>query len=131
MEKSFGSQTVSIILGSRIVKSGAIGKTNIEEIKWLTETILTISKQWETQGWGYLVDISHMAPVTKEESKTLIDLHVSVAQSGCNFIAFVDKSSFMTAAQALQHSKISNTDIEERHFRKEEDAINWLKERLS
>jgi hypothetical protein len=131
MEKTFGTQSVSTILGSRIVKSSAIGRTNIEEIKWLTETILTISKQWETQGWGYLVDISHMAPVTNEESEALIKLHILVAQSGCNFLAFVDKKSFMTATQAQQHSKISNTNTEKRHFRKEDEAINWLKERLS
>lgn len=37
----------------------------------------------------------------------------------------------MTATQAQQHSKISNTNTEKRHFRKEDEAINWLKERLS
>jgi hypothetical protein len=72
-----------------------------------------------------------MAPVTNEESEALIKLHILVAQSGCNFLAFVDKKSFMTATQAQQHSKISNTNTEKRHFRKEDEAINWLKERLS
>lgn len=92
MEKTFGTQSVSTILGSRIVKSSAIGRTNIEEIEWLTETILAISTQWKGQSWGYLVDISHMAPVTNEESEALIKLHILVAQSGCNFLAFVDKN---------------------------------------
>lgn len=131
MNKTFGAQTVETIPGYRIVKSGANGSTNVEEVKWLIDTMLSASLPWKNSGWGYLVDISHMSPVTKEVSDELVKLHQVLADAGCKMMAFVDKGAFMTAAQAQQHSKKSHTGIEEKHFRAEEEALKWIEENLS
>jgi hypothetical protein len=130
MKKSFGAQTVETILGHRIVKSGAVGVTNVEEIEWLVNTLLECSSAWSSSGWGYIVDISHMSPVTKEVSDELVSLHIALSKVGCKAMAFVDRGSFMTAAQAQQHSKKSHTGIEEKHFRTEEEATKWISERI-
>lgn len=130
MNKKFGAQTVETIPGYRIVKSGAEGSTNVEEVEWLIATILSTASMWKGMSWGYLVDISHMSPVSNEVSEVLVTLHKKLAEAGCKAMAFVDRGSFITAAQAQQHSKKSQTGIDEKHFRSEEEATKWIEEKL-
>ena len=40
MAKKNGAQTVEVIPGRRIVLSAGVGRTNIDELVWLTNTVL-------------------------------------------------------------------------------------------
>ncbi len=126
MTLKHGAQTVDTYPGKRIIKSGAVGATNIEEIQWLTKTLVSNSSAWKLSGWGYICDISKMSPVSPEASTELVNLHKALATSGCKAMAFLDFCSFVTGAQAKEHQKKSNTAIQEGHFRTEEDAIKWI-----
>lgn len=126
MKLTFGVQTVESVEGKRALKSGAVGSTNAEEVKWLTETLVSNSKAWKSSGWGYIVDISKMAPVTPDVSQELVDLHKKLEEAGCKAMAFVDFGSFVTSAQAKKHQKQSNAAIQEGHFKTDEDAIKWI-----
>lgn len=44
MAKKNGAQSVEVIPGRHIVLSAGVGKTNINELKWLTETVLSSAK---------------------------------------------------------------------------------------
>ncbi len=131
MKLTHGAQTVETIAGKRIVKSGAVGETNIEEIQWLTKTLLSSASAWKSSGWIYMVDISKMSPVAPEVSAELVNLHKDLTAAGCKGMAFIEGASFFTAAQAKQHQKQSHTQIMEGHFKTEEDAIKWVDEILS
>jgi len=126
MSLSFGAQTVDTYPGKRIVKSGAVGSTNVEEVQWLIKTLLSSGSAWKGSGWGYVCDISKMSPVTPDVGEVLVTLHKQLADAGCKAIAFVDFCSFVTSAQAKEHQKKSNALLEEGHFNKEEDAIKWI-----
>lgn len=39
MIQKMGAQTVETIAGKKIIKSGAVGSTTLDEIKWLTKTL--------------------------------------------------------------------------------------------
>jgi len=126
MKYSHGTQTIESYLGKRIVKSGAVGATNVEEVKWLTTQLLTIASGWKTTGWGYIVDISQMKPVTPDVSEELVNLHKGLATNGCKAMAFVNFAAFVTGAQAKEHQKKSNAAIAEASFKTEEEAIAWI-----
>ena len=113
MKYSHGSQTIESYPGKRIVKSGAVGSTNVEEVKWLTSQLISIASGWKGMGWGYIVDISQMKPVTPDVSEELVNLHKSLAASGCKAMAFVNFAAFVTGAQAKEHQKkhLSNRPI--------------------
>ena len=61
MEKKNGAQTVQTIPGRKIVLSAGVGKTNIDELKWLTDTVLADAKAWKSSGWAYIADCSKAA----------------------------------------------------------------------
>ncbi len=126
MKLTHGAQTVESIPGKRILKSGAVGSTNAEEVKWLTNTLVSSASAWKTLGWAYIVDISKMSPVTPDVSQELVSLHKQLTAAGCKAMAFIDRGAFFTAAQAKEHQKQSNAQIQEGHFNKEEDALAWI-----
>ena len=64
MAKKNGAQSVEVIPGRKIVLSSGVGKTNIDELKWLTETVLSEAKLWKSGGWAYIADCSQMDPVS-------------------------------------------------------------------
>ena len=74
MTYTHGVQTIDTYPGKRVIKSGAVGSTNAEEVKWLTEKLVTLSGAWKAQGWAYIVDISKMSPVTPDISAELVNL---------------------------------------------------------
>ena len=127
MKLTHGAQTVETFSDKKVIKSGAVGSTTVEEVKWLTKTLVSHAIAWKSTGWGYVVDISQMSPVTPEISAELVNLHKELSAANCKAMAFVDKFSFMTAAQAKQHSKESHVQIQEGHFGSDEDAFNWIK----
>ena len=126
MKYSHGAQTVETILGKRAIKSGAVGATTVEEIRWLVTQLITLSGAWRTSGWAYVVDITKMAPAAPEVSKELVDLHKKLTAAGCKAMAFVEGSAFMLAAQAKEHQKQSHAMIREGHFHTEAEALAWV-----
>ena len=49
MAKKNGAQSVETIPGRKIVLSAGVGKTNIDELKWLTDTVLSNAKAWKAK----------------------------------------------------------------------------------
>ena len=126
MKYTHGAQTVETIAGKRAIKSGAVGATNVEEIRWLITQLTTLSGAWKATGWAYIIDITKMAPAAPEVSAELVNLHKKLTAAGCKAMAFVEGSAFMVAAQAKQHQKQSNAAIQEGHFRTEAEAMKWI-----
>ncbi len=126
MKLTYGVQTVETIPGKRVIKSGAVGATNVAEIRWLTNQLVSLSAAWKTSGWVYMVDISQMAPAAPEVSAELVELHKKLTVSGCRGMAFVEGAAFYLAAQAKQHQKQAHSVIQEGHFRTEADALKWI-----
>ena len=126
MKYTHGAQTVETITGKRAIKSGAVGATNVEEIRWLISQLTTLSATWKATGWAYIVDISKMSPVAPDASAELVNLHKQLTAAGCKAMAFVEGSAFMLAAQAKEHQKQSNAAIQEGHFRTEAEALAWV-----
>ncbi|MBE6901743.1 MAG: hypothetical protein E7478_04655 [Ruminococcaceae bacterium] len=126
MNQKHGAQTVETIMGKKYIKSGAVGSTTLEEIQWLTKTLVNASAAWKATGWGYISDISKMSPVTPDISAELVNLHKALETSNCKAMAFVVGSSIFTDAQAKSHQKQSKAGIQEGHFKTEAEAIAWL-----
>lgn len=126
MKFTHGAQTIDTYPGKRIIKSGAVGSTNAEEVKWLTDKLVSLSTAWKTQGWAYIVDISQMSPVTPDVSEELVELHKKLSAAGCKAMAFVNFAAFITGAQAKEHQKKSHTTIQEGTFKTEEEAMKWI-----
>ena len=102
----------------------------MEEVRWLADKILEYAKEWEASGWGYLVGIGEMAPVTSDVSKELVEFHKRLEVAGCKAIAFIDPGAFVIAAQAKNHQRKSKASYKEKHFRTEEEAFAWLEKNL-
>ena len=126
MKLTHGAQTVETINGKRAIKSGAVGATTAEEIRWLINTLVSVSSPWKTSGWAYIVDITKMSPATPEVSKELVSLHSKLTAAGCKAMAFVEGGAFFVAAQAKEHQKQSHAAIVEGHFRTEAEALTWV-----
>lgn len=126
MKYTHGAQTVETIAGKRAIKSGAVGATTVEEIRWLVNQLVTQSAQWKTAGWAYVIDITKMSPAAPEVSAELVNLHKQLTAAGCKAMAFVEGNAFMLAAQAKEHQKQSHAVIKEGHFRTEQEALAWV-----
>ena len=126
MKYSHGAQTVETIPGKRAIKSGAVGSTTVEEIRWLVQQLTLLSGAWKSNGWAYVVDITKMAPAAPEVSAELVNLHKELTNAGCKAMAFVEGGAFMRAAQAKEHQKQSHAAIQEGHFRTEAEALAWV-----
>lgn len=126
MKFTYGVQIVETIPGKRIIKSSAAGATNAEEVRWLTNKLVSTAAIWKASGWAYIVDISKMAPAAPEVSKELINLHTQLTAAGCKAMAFVEGSAFVLAAQAKEHQRQSHAIIKEGHFKTEADALKWI-----
>lgn len=126
MKLTNGAQTIETYAGKRIIKSGAVGATTAEEVKWLIEKLMELSAMWKNTGWAYVVEISKMAPASPQVSEILVTLHKRLAEAGCKVMAFVNYASFVTGAQAKEHQAKSHTDIIENTFRTEEEALAWI-----
>lgn len=128
MAKKNGAQSVEVIPGRRIVLSAGVGKTNIEELKWLTETVLEEAAQWKVTGWAYIADCSQMKPVTGAESGELVTMTKKFVDAGCKAFGFAEGISVMLKIQAQKNTERSQTGVAEGHFATVEEALDWLKE---
>lgn len=127
MAKKNGAQSVETIPGRHIVLSAGVGKTNIDELKWLTDTVLADAKAWKSSGWAYIADCSQMSPVSPSEGGELVTMTKRFVEAGCKAFAFAEGKSVMLKVQAQKNTERSNTGILEGHFETVEEALTWLK----
>ena len=127
MAKQNGAQSVEVVNGRRIIVSAGVGKTNAEELKWLTETVLEEAKAWKYRGWAYVADCSQMAPVSPAEGGILVEMTKKFVDAGCKAFGFAEGKSIMLKVQAKKNTERSQTGVEEGHFATVEEALNWLK----
>lgn len=127
MAKKNGAQSVETIPGRKIVLSAGVGKTNIEELKWLTETVLSEAKAWKSTGWAYIADCSQMQPVSASEGGELVTMTKKFVEAGCKAFGFAEGNSIMLKVQAKKNTERSETGVAEGHFATVEEALNWLK----
>ncbi len=126
MAKTKGSQTVETVPGRKVVISGCIGETNIDELKWLTETVLAEAAAWKT-GWAYIADCSQMKPVTPAEGGELVTMTKKFVDAGCKAFGFAEGKSIMLKVQAQKNTQRSETGVLEGHFATREEALDWIK----
>lgn len=131
MAKKNGAQTVDVIPGRKIVLSAGVGKTNIDELKWLTETVLASSKAWHSTGWAYIADCSQMEPVSPAEGGELVTMTKKFVDAGCKAFAFAEGKSLLLKVQAQKNTQRSQTGVAEGHFATVEEALDWLKKELN
>ena len=127
MAKVNGAQSVEKIAGRNIVLSAGVGKTNVDELKWLTETVLAEAKAWKSTGWAYIAECSQMSPVSPTEGGELVTMTKKFVEAGCKAFAFAEGKSVLLKVQAQKNTERSNTGIPEGHFATVEEALNWLK----
>ena len=128
MAKKNGAQSVEVIPGRKIVLSAGVGKTNIEELKWLCETVLAEAKMWKSTGWAYIADCSQMSPVTPAEGGELVVMTQKFVDAGCKAFGFAEGNSVMLKVQAKKNTERSQTGVTEGHFATVEDVLKWLKD---
>ena len=126
MAKKMGAQSVEAIPGRKIVLSAGVGKTNIEELKWLTETVLQEAAAWKGSGWAYIADCSQMAPVSPAEGGELVTMTQKFVEAGCKAFGFAEGASVMLKIQAQKNTERSQTGVIEGHFATVDEVLNWL-----
>ena len=131
MEYCKGILKLEVFEDDFIVKSSADGITNVEEITWLKDKLIEISKIWPGKKWAYIADISKLEIVSTEVSSVLIQLHVEIFNNGCACIGFVEPEKAFISRQASVHNRMSNTGLQEGHFNSFEQALAWAKEIIS
>jgi hypothetical protein len=127
MAKKNGAQSVEPISGRRIVLSAGVGKTNIDELKWLEETVLNEAKAWKSTGWAYIADCSQMSPVSPAEGTQLVHMTQAFVDAGCKEFGFAEGKSIMLKVQAQKNTERSQTGVTEGHFATVEEVLDWLK----
>ena len=131
MAKTNGAQTIKTILGRKIILSIGVGKTNIDELKWLTENVLKDAAAWKNTGWAYIADCSEMSPVSPAEGGELVTMTQKFVEAGCKVFAFAEGKSIMLKVQAQKNTERSNTGIPEGHFATVDECLDWLKKEFN
>lgn len=131
MAKKYGAQSVEAVPGRRVVVSAGVGTTNVDELKWLTKTVLQEAAGWKLLGWAYVADCSNMDPVGPNEAGELVAMTKAFVEAGCKAFAFAEGDSFMLKVQAQNNTKRSQTGVMENHFKTVDEALNWLKNDVS
>lgn len=126
MKETHGSQSVEVIAGRKIILSAGNGKTNINDLKWLTATVLEAAAAWKTSGWAYIADCTKMEPVSPDEVGQLIEMTKAFVEAGCKAFGFAEGSSVMLKAQTKTNTKFSHTGVIEGHFATVEEVLSWL-----
>lgn len=131
MAKKNGAQSVETIPGRKIVLSAGVGKTNIDELKWLTETVLAEAAAWKSTGWAYIADCSQMSPVSPAEGGELVIMTQKFVEAGCKAFGFAEGKSIMLKVQAQKNTERSHTGVTEGHFATVEEVLEWLKNEVN
>lgn len=127
MAKTNGAQTIETISGRHIILSTGVGKTNADELKWLTENVLKDAAQWKNSGWAYIADCSNMKPVGPNEVGILVNMTKAFVEAGCKAFGFAEGHSIMLKVQAKKNTEMSHTGVLEGHFETVEQALDWIK----
>lgn len=127
MAKKNGAQSVETISGRHIVLSAGVGKTNIDELKWLEETVLNEARTWKSTGWAYIADCSQMSPISPAEGTQLVHMTQAFVEAGCKAFGFAEGKSIMLKVQAQKNTERSQTGVMEGHFETVEQVLDWLK----
>lgn len=127
MAKKNGAQSVETIPGRRIVLSAGVGKTNVDELIWLRETVLAEAAAWKQTGWAYIADCSQMSPISASESGELVTMTKMFVEAGCKAFGFAEGKSIMLKIQAQKNTERSQTGVIEGHFATVEEVLDWLK----
>ena len=127
MAKKNGAQSVETIPGRKIVLSAGVGKTNVDELIWLRETVLAEAAAWKTSGWAYIADCSQMSPISASESGELVTMTKMFVEAGCKAFGFAEGKSIMLKIQAQKNTERSQTGVLEGHFATVEEVLDWLK----
>lgn len=127
MAKKNGAQTVETIPGRKIVLSAGVGKTNVDELKWLSDTVLAEAAAWKATGWAYIADCSQMSPVTAAEGGELVTMTKKFVDAGCKAFGFAEGKSLMLKVQAQKNTERSQTGVAEGHFETVDEVLAWLK----
>lgn len=131
MAKTNGAQTVEKIAGRKIVLSAGVGKTNIDELKWLTETVLAEAAAWKSTGWAYIADCSKMTPVSPTEAGELVVMTQKFVEAGCKAFGFAEGTSIMLKVQAQKNTERSHTGVMEGHFATVDEVLEWLNKEVN
>ena len=74
MKDIHGTQSVEVIDGRKVVLSAGEGQTNVEDLVWLKENVLSKVGGWKATGWAYIADCTKMKPVGPDEVGPLVDM---------------------------------------------------------
>ena len=126
MKETHGTQTVEVIAGRKIILSSGKGQTNVDDLKWLMETVLRHAAMWKSTGWAYIADCSEMGPVGPSEGGQLVVMTKACVEAGCKAFGFAEGSSLMLKIQAQKNTQLSQTGVLEGHFATVPEALDWL-----
>ena len=131
MAKVNGAQTIESVAGRHIIVSTGNGKTNAEELTWLTENVLKDAAAWKNTGWAYIAVCSNMKPVGPTEIPLLVNMTKAFVDAGCKAFGFAEGHSVMLKIQAQKNTQMSETGVLEGHFATVEEALAWIKEEVN
>lgn len=129
MAKKNGAQSVEVVAGRKVIVSAGVGKTNVAELEWLTQTVLAEAKNWPS-GWAYVADCSQMEPVSPAEGGVLVEMTKKFVDAGCKAFGFAEGKSIMLKVQAKKNTERSHTGIPEGHFETVPEALAWIKQEV-
>ena len=127
MKETHGTQSVEVIEGRKIVLSAGEGQTNVEDLVWLKENVLSKVGGWKATGWAYIADCTKMKPVGPDEVGPLVDMTKAFVEAGCKAFGFAEGSSVMLKVQTQKNTQKSDTGVIEGHFETVEQVLEWLK----
>ena len=127
MKETHGSQDIEVIAGRKVIVTAGKGKTNVDDLAWLRESVLAKASPWKNADWAYVADCTQMEPVGPEETGLLIEMTKAFVDAGCKAFGFAEGSSIMLKAQAKTNTKMSQTGVIEGHFATVEEVLEWLK----
>lgn len=130
MAKQNGAQIVNEVAGRRIIVSAGVGKTNADELRWLTDTVLEAASGWKYRGWAYVADCSQMSPVTPAEGAILVEMTKTFVDAGCKAFGFAEGKSIMLKVQAKRNTEQSHTGIPEGHYETVDEALAWIEKEV-
>ena len=127
MAKKNGAQTVEVVAGRHVIVSAGVGKTNVDEIKWLSDTVVAEAAAWKSSGWAYIADCSKMDPVGPHEGGELVHMTQRFVEAGCKAFGFAEGNSIMLKIQAQKNTERSATGVPAGHFATVDEALAWIK----
>lgn len=127
MGKNWTLNVYDVPDGRKIVMTEGIGQAEVEDVKKVTEVVLSRGKKFGGK-WAYIPMIEKMDPIFDAETqKAFAEMHKLCEEAGCVAMAFVAGGMASIKVQAKRHQQASNAGkLVVEHFRTKEDALKWL-----